>query len=453
MDDSIRIGRPSGNVLPPLAGDESKCWDSIVAGLLPRVRRELTGSIIPFWWRSIDRRHGGVFNCWNNAGTKLLSRDKFTWSQGRFLWLWSRLARTTSRGILPGDPARFLEHAEKTAAFLDRHAFLDDGRCAFLLSEAGQVKELEPGAGPAPSIYADCFVAMGLAEFAGVSGRRDVLDRAWSLAADIRRRVAEGDVPTHPYPVPAGYESHGLAMILLNVALVIEDACGSLGDGRCGRARELTVEAATRVVGRFHMPGGRIAEMRRVGGMNDDACLLDRHFNPGHSLEGTWMLVDAGVRSGRSGWVARARDAVRYGLERGWDEEHGGLLLHVDCEGGPPKGVAGSSRYEAAVLANWGAKLWWVHSEALYATLLAFRMGGRPPMASWFEKIRDYAFRVFPNPDPEVGEWIQIRDRFGRPMEQVVALPVKDPYHIARNLIQVIELCADSRTTAPGSAP
>jgi N-acylglucosamine 2-epimerase len=48
--------------------------------------------------------------------------------------------------------------------------------------------------------------------------------------------------------------------------------------------------------------------------------------------------------------------------------------------------------------------------------------------------------RTFPHPDPAVGEWIQIRDRAGRPLEQVVALPVKDPYHIARNLLQLLAL-------------
>ena len=37
-------------------------------------------------------------------------------------------------------------------------------------------------------------------------------------------------------------------------------------------------------------------------------------------------------------------------------------------------------------------------------------------------------------------EWIQIRTREGYPQEKVVALPVKDPYHIIRNVILIIEL-------------
>jgi N-acylglucosamine 2-epimerase len=66
-------------------------------------------------------------------------------------------------------------------------------------------------------------------------------------------------------------------------------------------------------------------------------------------------------------------------------------------------------------------------------------------MRGWFERVWAYSFRVFPQPDAKVGEWIQIRDRRGEPLDRVVALPVKDPYHIARNLIQIVELFSETR--------
>ena len=59
-----------------------------------------------------------------------------------------------------------------------------------------------------------------------------------------------------------------------------------------------------------------------------------------------------------------------------------------------------------------------------------------------YRQVFDYTFRTFPNPDREIGEWIQIRDRQGRPEQRVVALPVKDPFHIIRNVAQIIELLA-----------
>ena len=92
------------------------------------------------------------------------------------------------------------------------------------------------------------------------------------------------------------------------------------------------------------------------------------------------------------------------------------------------------------VLDDWGSKLWWVHSEALYTTLLMFLETGDHTFEALFQKVFDYTYATFPNPDRNIREWIQIRTRQGRPQEKVVALPVKDPYHIIRNVILIIEL-------------
>ena len=59
-------------------------------------------------------------------------------------------------------------------------------------------------------------------------------------------------------------------------------------------------------------------------------------------------------------------------------------------------------------------------------------------MLDWYWKAHDYTFETFPNPDRIVGEWIQIRDRQGSPESKVVALPVKDPFHIARAMLLAI---------------
>ncbi len=411
---------------------------------------ELFDSIVPFWQRTIDAERGGVFNCWNNAGTRLVSRDKFTWSQGRFLWLWSRLAELTTRGAAGDTPARrsFLAHAEKTAQFLEAYAFLDDGRCAFLLSEEGSMKEAVPGQGPALSIYADCFVVMGLAEFARVSGDRARLDGAWRLFEHIERRIAAGDYSLYPTLIPAGYDVYAIAMITLNLTLVLCDACEDLNDDRLAAARDRRRSAAARIFDRFMLGDAAVLELRPSDDRAEDT-LLSRHINPGHTLEGLWMLLTVAAQEQRHDWLARAHMAVLRALKHGWDEAHGGLLYYVDRDGGTVKGAAGASKYEAGVRTSWDTKLWWVHSEAIYATALSHQLSGDDEMRGWFERIWEYALRVFPQPDPAIGEWIQIRDRRGEPLERVVALPVKDPYHVARNLIQVIELFGVTHSTRP----
>jgi N-acylglucosamine 2-epimerase len=429
----------SANVADSVSASEMR------ASYAKRARVELMDSIVPFWWRTLDAKNGGVFNCWNNLGTHLVSRDKFIWSQGRFAWLSARLADATRRGLLSGNAKDFLLPAEKTVRFLQRHAFLDDGRCAFLLSEEGALKEAFAGGGPAPSIYADCFVVMGFAEFARVSGDHEALDHAWKLFEHISRRIAAGGYPTFPEPIPAGCDAHGIAMIMLNVTLVLRDACAHLDDRRLAEITERNVAAARRIFDHFMRPGGRIAEM--VPHASGDAgTLLSRHLNPGHALEGLWMLLTVASRAHDAGSIERAGDSVAFQISRGWDDEYGGLLHYVDHLGGPPTGTAGTSPYEAGVRATWDTKLWWVHSEAMYATALHAVLTKSRKAWDDFERVWRYTFQTFPNPDRRVGEWIQIRDRRGAPLERVVALPVKDPYHIARNLLQIIELFSE-----PGS--
>jgi N-acylglucosamine 2-epimerase len=424
-----------------------RCQAALPATFHEQARAALEQTIVPFWWRTIDPVRGGVYNCFNNDGSRLIRRDKFTWSQGRFAWWCARLAEAVRRGLIAGDADLFLAQAEKTVRFLQAHVFLEDGRCAFLLSEEGRVKEAIPGAGPAPSIYADCFVVMGFAEYARMSGDRAVLDAAWRLFEHIEARIAAAGIPTIPEPIPPAYDSHAIAMIHLNLTLVLRDACERLNDARLAAAHERNVAAGSRIFDQFLLPGGRIAELRlRARGGERELLegghdsLLSRHLNPGHALEGLWMLLTVAAREGRSDWLVRANEAVRFTLQRGWDEQHGGILHYVDHAGGPPRGAAGDSVYEAGVRGTWDTKLWWVHSEAIYTTALSYTLSGSDEMRAWFERVWDYAFRVFPHPDPAVGEWIQIRDRRGEPLDRVVALPVKDPYHITRNLLQVIEL-------------
>jgi N-acylglucosamine 2-epimerase len=109
-----------------------------------------------------------------------------------------------------------------------------------------------------------------------------------------------------------------------------------------------------------------------------------------------------------------------------------------------PVGTTSDQPYERLILDTWDLKLWWPHSEALYSTLLAYKLTGDDQLYSLFRQVHEYVFRTFPNPDSQIGEWIQIRDRQGLPLEKCVALPVKDPYHILQDVLLIIELLHDS---------
>src|SRR3954453_9640400 len=105
--------------------------------LLTVYREHAVSDLLPFWWKAVDTQNGGIFTCFDNSGAKLVSRNKYTWSQGRFVWLWSRAARMINASMLPGDAAQYLSEAARTVEFLTEHVFLENGNCAYALSETG----------------------------------------------------------------------------------------------------------------------------------------------------------------------------------------------------------------------------------------------------------------------------------------------------------------------------
>jgi N-acylglucosamine 2-epimerase len=48
--------------------------------LLSHYRRHAEEDLLPFWMRAADTRRGGVHTCFDNAGARLVSTDKYTWS-------------------------------------------------------------------------------------------------------------------------------------------------------------------------------------------------------------------------------------------------------------------------------------------------------------------------------------------------------------------------------------
>ncbi|MDQ0338573.1 N-acylglucosamine 2-epimerase [Caldalkalibacillus uzonensis] len=343
-------------------------------------------------------------------------------------------------GIIDGDGSLFLDQAYQTVRFLQHNAFLENGNCAFLLSEEGEKKESIPGKGMDISIYADCFVILGFTEYAGVSRDEQVLDEALRLYDHLSERLRRGDYRTEPYPIPEGYKAHAVAMIMLNVTQELGRVLKTFRHER----REELLEASGRymciVMEEFYRADGSIAEIIAQDPEKNEDELLTRHMNPGHAIESMWFVMTTAEELEREDYIHKVCIAIKKAFELGWDELHGGLLRFVDKEGGPPKGVTNGNPFETLILDTWDTKLWWPHSEALYATLLAYAYTRDNEFLRLYKQTKRYVFDTFPNENQPGGEWIQIRNRKGHPVEKVVALPVKDPYHIIRNFLLIIEL-------------
>lgn len=401
--------------------------------MLEFYRDHIQNVLLPFWTPAVDSESGGIFTCFDNAGETLISTDKYTWSQGRFVWLWSRIVRMIRDGMLPGDADLFLRQAREAAAFLRRHVFLPNGNCVYVLSATGEQKSDDS------SLYADCFVLLGFSECANVSGDRELLEEALSLYDRLILRLATGAFRTDPYPIPAGYAAHSLAMVRLRFTQSLGAAAKSLGHARADELAAAELQAAAILLDTFVQPGGAVLEMIPPG-PEQSGTILARHATPGHALESMWFVLRTAAANGRQDMFERACQSIEWAIQIGWDEELGGLFRYTDREGGAPRGISTGDGYETLMLDTWDTKIWWPHSEALFSTLAAATLTESPKFHAMHERVHEYVFRTFPNPNRKIGEWIQIRDRRGEPLNKCVALPVKDPYHILQNLLLCVEL-------------
>lgn len=411
--------------------------------LLSFYKQHVEESILPFWTRALDHKNGGVYTCFNNTGNYLVSTDKYIWSQGRFLWLWSRVARMISEGSLDGHTEDYLDHLQKTALFLDNYAFLDNGNCAFLLTETGEKKESIPGKGFDTSFFADCFVVIGMAEYAGLIKDLGRFNVALGLYHRIVERLETKNFRSEPYPIPKGYSAHSVPMIMLNVAQGLSDVADELNHPEREELFKDSVSYMKDIMEDYYQEDYRMLEML-PDDPSETKTLLYRHVNPGHAIESMWFVMHAARKAGYPHYINKAVSAIAKADELGWDSEFGGLLRFVDVDGGKPKGEEGGSVQEKLITDTWDMKLWWPHSEALYSTLLAYELTGNEKMKVLYDRFHEYVFSTFPNPDKEVGEWIQIRDRKGKAIDKVAALPVKDPFHILRNVLLILNLLKQS---------
>ena len=228
-----------------------------VAEITAAARRQLEQVILPYWLKhGIDEVHGGFHTCFDNRGRTRTGTDKFTWSQGRFVWLLARAAELARTGLLDGDPDDLLGFARRGARFLADHVIRPDGTCWYATTREGA--PMVDGQ-PERSVYADCFAVLGLAELARVDR-----DRSWLTLAETVLRRARTDIlaqtgPTPPYPIPDGYTAYGPKMILVNVLLTAGRADRELGGREPAPHR-----AVSRVAG-------------RGGGADDGAPAARRH--------------------------------------------------------------------------------------------------------------------------------------------------------------------------------
>ncbi|MEA3364745.1 MAG: AGE family epimerase/isomerase [Candidatus Hydrogenedentes bacterium] len=372
-------------------------------------RKTLFDDLIPFWLQHGIDPNGGINTCMTDDGT-LQSRDRWGWSQWRAVWVFSKLYTRFEKR------PEWLETAQGIAGFMLDHGPLPDGHWATLQDGEGNLLK------GFDSIYVDGFAIYALVELWRATRDKHYLDVALRTFEAAEKSMHEfWPPPAYPYPIPEGTMPHGVSMIFS----IAYDELAKESD------REEARQAATKhhrlVMETFlRKDRGVVLEWLSTDGTELEPP-QGTVIVPGHAIESMWFQMHIARKNDDVETLDRACAAIKRHLELGWDNEYGGLLLAVDAEG----------RNEVA----WGfsdAKVWWPHTEALYACLLAYEHTRDDEFLAWHERVHEYSYNLFP--DRKHGEWRQRFDRQGRPITDVVALPVKDPFHLPRALIYCVDV-------------
>lgn len=362
---------------------------------------ELFEKVIPFWVKhSPDYEHGGYYNCLDRDGTPYDKR-KHIWLQGRQAWMFSKFYNK----IEPNP--KWLEIAKLGVDFLREHAINDDGRVYFAMNEEGQPLWRQR------KIFSECFYVMALAEYGRAADRPDLikeaeeeLERIWEWSSDLTqvgRPHYEGQIPSRSLTIP---------MIMLNV---FEEVTG----GKPGNYRPEIEECIERMF--MHLDEDRKIIYETI---HQDGSPLDtiegRLLSPGNTIEASWFLQHWADHLDRPDIRENAIKMTRWSFNKGWDDEHGGLFYFMDADGYSPTEL------------EWDMKLWWPHTEALYASLLNYSITGDTQDLEMFEQVQEYTFNHFP--DDEHDGWYGYLNRHGEVTHRFKGAPYKGFFHVPRCL-------------------
>ena len=229
------------------------------------------------------------------------------------------------------------------------------------------------------------------------------------------------------YAMDAGFGAMNFPMIILNVTSVMLRVDPENADLYNKRADECVED-----IFKYHVKKdlGCTLESVSLDGTPRLNVTEGRVVNPGHDIECSWFLMERANQTGDKELHAKAVEIFDMAFQKGWDKEFGGILYFFDCLGNPPEA------YEHDM------KLWWPHNEAIIASLKLYKEFGDEKYLKWFEKITDYAFKHFS--DPEFGEWFGYLRRDGKPTEPPCkGCSFKGPFHVMRCLTNVLAMFDD----------
>lgn len=377
-----------------------------------RYRDDLLENIMPFWMEhGLDRQNGGIYTCVDRGG-QLMDPTKSVWFQGRF-------AFTCCFAYNEVEPRReWLDAARSTLDFIEAHCFDKDGRMYFEVAADGTPLRKRR------YVFSESFAAIAMAEYARATGNREYAEKALRLFKEMRRFLATPGLLEPKYLPTLEAQGHSITMIMINVAsrirLVISDP-----------ELDAQIDESVYALRHYFMHPEFKALLETVGPKGEFIDTINgRLINPGHCIETSWFLLDvAADRGGDPELTQTALTILDWSWKWGWDEQYGGIINFRDCKNYPVQDYSQDMKF------------WWPQTEAIIATLYAYKVTGDEKYLRMHQQISDWTYAHFP--DHEMGEWYGYLHRDGCVAQPAKGNLFKGPFHIPRMMTKGYALCRE----------
>jgi len=369
----------------------------------------LMNDFVSFWeTASVDPVYGGYLCGFDREG-KLFFEDKSVWQQGRSLWMFSKLYNEF------GQKQLWLDAARSGYDFINKYCFAPSKHMYFRVTRDGQ-----------PLVerryyFSEAFAIMGYAEYYKATGEEEVRARAIELY-DLMLKYyrTPGYFAPKVNPDTRRRRGHSIVMIMMNVAQQMREI------DQDPRYDEMISECIEIITTMFIKPEKK-ALLETV---DADGSFVDtpegRFLNPGHSMETAWFMMKEAIHRKDRRLMELSIQVTEWSLERGWDQEMGGIFYFLDLDNKP------------VISLEWDMKLFWVHCEAMIALTYAYRYTKDDKYLDWFEKIFTYVCEHYA--DPGYPEWYGHLHRDGSPISPIKGSDWKGPFHNVRAFMELSQL-------------
>ncbi|HCO66396.1 MAG TPA: N-acylglucosamine 2-epimerase, partial [Dysgonomonas sp.] len=301
---------------------------------------------------------------------------------------------------------------------IEKYCFDKDGRMFFEVTAEGIPLRKRR------YVFSETFAAIAMSEYAIASGDKSYADKAINLFREILRFVNTPGILQPKYEDKLRAKGHSLTMILINTASRIREAIQN-------EILDRQIEESLESIRNDFMHPEYKALLETVGPNGEFIdTIMGRTINPGHCIETAWFILEeAKYRNWDQQLIDMAVTILDWSWEWGWDKQYGGISNFKDSKGFPSQDYAHDMKF------------WWPQTEAVIATLYAYRATGNEKYLDMHRMVNEYTYAHFP--DPEYGEWYGYLHYDGTVSQHAKGNLFKGPFHIPRMMIKSYLLCKE----------